>query len=136
LKALFLFPLILISGAAVAGTSCSNATGTLTYSDFQYEGGPAPVEGMLIGGETWSYRGQVIAQAEQHQGAPFQTLAIAMTEGQRVTLENNSGGTGNDQTYATKITLTRRDGTAVLPDNGAKTVTEFFLCHEVHHFYP
>jgi len=54
----------------------------------------------------------------------------------RVTLENHSGGAGIDQTYVYKITLTREDGGAVLPDNAATSLTDFFLCHEVQRFLP
>lgn len=129
---------LVISAPLFAGTQCTNAAGTLHYEAYRYEGGAAPPNGMLVGKQTWTYKGQVLAQAEQFSNGPFSQLELTadFDPNKRIAVENRSGRAMTDVTWAEKLTLTRTNGAAVLPGNAAKSVTDNFICHDVQRFLP
>lgn len=117
--------------AMAANSTCGSPTGKILITNEGYNGGAAPPEGMLQNKETIIINNKVVSENFTYFGEP---PSDAPTSGP---VESSYGASKSIETSgslpvsqvrveARKVTLSRKDGTRLLPNQ--KTLTDWVIC--------
>ena len=128
----------LSSLSAYAGkTHCSNSNGSITFNERSYNGGPAPIQGMIMRYQGLSIDGKVVAENMYKYMLPEDKNNAMEWDSNQITIDNSHelAKPEGKLIYANKLTVFRYDGKP-LTGTTLQQVSEYMICTSVYDTVP